>query len=109
MDLFFFNLENKSAKENQMHSLKNSNGHCTSDPGERLAVDFYCNLYSTENIDIKTQNEFLKDLPCLNEDESKALDFGLTYGELSEAVAGLSTGRTPGIDGLPSEFYKHLW
>jgi len=29
--------------------------------------------------------------------------------ELSDAVTGLSLGRTPGIDGLPDEFYKHFW
>lgn len=40
---FFFNLERKSGQEQEMYSLKNSDGHETSNPAEmrRLAVDFY--------------------------------------------------------------------
>ncbi len=33
----------------------------------------------------------------------------ITKNELSAAVSGLASGRTPGIDGLPGEFYKHFW
>lgn len=108
---FFFNLEHKSVQENKMLSLKNSNGHDTSDPVEmrRLAVDFYSKLYSAENTDEKSQNELLQNLPCLNAEDKKTLESELTFGELSAAVSGLASGRTPGIDGLPGEFYKHFW
>lgn len=85
---FFFNLERKSVQVNQMYNLKNDNGQCTSEPVEmrRLAVNFYSHLYSPEDIDIPTQNGFLQDLPCLNEEDKQALESGLTFAELNDPV-----------------------
>jgi len=37
------------------------------------------------------------------------LEAQLTFNELTSAVMDLSSGRAPGIDGLPAEFYKHFW
>jgi len=53
--------------------------------------------------------ELHKDLLKLSDEQSKQLDSGLQLQELSEAVMKLSTGKTPGLDGLPAEFYKHFW
>ncbi len=33
----------------------------------------------------------------------------ITFQELTIAVGQLKPGRSPGIDGLTSEFYKHFW
>lgn len=33
----------------------------------------------------------------------------ITFHELPAAVQRLSTGRVPGIDGLPAQFDKHFW
>ncbi len=66
-------------------------------------------LYSTESTDEKSQNELLKNLPHLTSEDKQTLDSSITFDELSAAVSGLASGRTPGIDGLPGEFYKHFW
>lgn len=39
----------------------------------------------------------------------KFLEAQLTFNELTSAVMELSSGRAPGIDGLPAEFYKCFW
>lgn len=48
-------------------------------------------------------------LPSVNEEHKKELDFKLTCEEVTAAVQRFSSGRDPGIDGLPSEFYKAFW
>lgn len=45
----------------------------------------------------------------LTAEDKQILDMELSFGELSTAVLGPASGRTPGIDGLPGEFYKHFW
>ncbi len=55
------------------------------------------------------ENELLQNLPHLTSEDKQTLDSAITFDELSAAVSGLASGRTPGIDGLPGEFYKHFW
>lgn len=37
------------------------------------------------------------------------MEKGLTFDEVTASVMELSLGRTPGKDGLPTEFYRSLW
>lgn len=57
----------------------------------------------------ENQNELLQNLPCLTSEHKETHYSGLTFEEVSAAVMELSSGRTPGLDGLPNEFYKHFW
>lgn len=108
---YFFNLEKKTVQYKQMHHLRCPNGNLTANPVEmrKLAVDFFSLLYSAEKCDPDSAKDLLKDLPQLEQGKRKALDDIITYGELTEAVQQLSMGRSPGIDGLTAEFYKHFW
>ncbi len=45
----------------------------------------------------------------LDEGNTKNLDSDLTFEEVTNAVNQLSSGRVPGIDGIPAEFYKTFW
>ncbi len=45
----------------------------------------------------------------MNTEQQKELDSEITIHELSKAVQQLSVAKAPGIDGLPTEFYKHFW
>lgn len=94
-----------------MYFLKDNNGHNTSDPVvmRKLAVDFYSNLYAAENSDEQCRNQLLQDLPVLTLEHKQFLETELTFKEVIAAVMGLSSGRTPGLDGLPAKFYKVFW
>lgn len=97
-----------------MHHLRCPNGNITTNPGEmrKLAVDFFFYVvyfFYADKCDPDSANDLLKDLPQLEQGKRKALDNIITYGELTEAVQQLSMGRSPGIDGLTAEFYKHFW
>jgi hypothetical protein len=73
----------------------------------KMQWDFYSALYKAEDCDSLCTEQLLHDLPQLGPEQRVALD--ITLQELSTAVMQLSTGRAIGIDGLPSEFYKHFW
>lgn len=39
----------------------------------------------------------------------KLLESEITFKELTEAMQQLSSGQSPGIDGLPVKFYQQFW
>ena len=49
--------------------------------------------------------EFVK----LDEEQKVTLEQGITFDEMTTAVKSMPTNKTPGCDGLPSEFYKKHW
>jgi hypothetical protein len=51
----------------------------------------------------------MPDIPCLDENEKNTLDKQITMEELTKAVKELPSQKSPGSDGLPSEFYKFFW
>lgn len=75
----------------------------------KIALDFYAELFGHKNCDLESMDQLLKGLPILKPEDRKTLDKLISYEELSEAVKQLSTGRSPGVDGLPAEFYKSFW
>ncbi len=48
---------------------------------------------------------FLSGIPKLSEDEKIQLENAISFEELSAAAKQRSSGRSPGLDGLTSEFY----
>ncbi len=94
-----------------MHALKDNNGHNTSDPVvmRRLAMDFYTDLYSAEISDEPCRCQLLKNLPVLTSDHKQSLETDISFEEVTAAVMGFSSGRVPGLDGLPADFYKFFW
>ena len=68
--------------------------------------DFYSSLYSAEPVDDSAIDYFINDLPKLPEDLKFNCDGPLTFDECLKAIGGMESGKAPGCDGLPSEFYK---
>ena len=108
---FFFNLERKGTHQNPMQFLQHPEGHLTSVPAEmrKIAVDFYTDLYSADVTSFDCRDELLEGLPKLGTSHVEAMDSDIQFHELTSAVQQLTTGRSPGIDGLPAEFYKSFW
>ena len=71
---------------------------------------FYENLYSAEECDENEQDSFLIDeLPRLNDNDREVCEGYITEEELREAVISMENDRSPGIDGLTTNLYKHFW
>ena len=47
--------------------------------------------------------------PKLNDQEKKFCDSLPTIHECTDAVNNLKNNKSPGLDGLPGEFYKCFW
>uniref|UniRef100_A0A674PB36 Reverse transcriptase domain-containing protein n=1 Tax=Takifugu rubripes TaxID=31033 RepID=A0A674PB36_TAKRU len=106
---FFFNLERSVSRAKQMLCLRLPDETMTADQGEmrRHAVDFYGTLYRAE--DCSREDELLQGLPRLSQRDRSTLDADITLDELTAAVGQMASGRAPGLDGLPADFYKHFW
>ncbi|KAL7836925.1 hypothetical protein AOLI_G00282090 [Acnodon oligacanthus] len=88
--------------------LRKDDGSVTSDPIEmrRLAVHFYSDLFTAGGADQCCSEVLLADLPKLDQEQSQVLDTTPTFEEVIEAVHQLTSGRAPGVDSLPVDFYK---
>ena len=60
-----------------------------------------------ENIDIYLSS--LDNISCLSNEDKKFCDTFPTLKECETAVNEMKTNKSPGIDGIPNEFYKKFW
>lgn len=75
-----------------------------------IVVNFYESLFSKDNIDLQIQTELIDDLELSLTDAEREQCEGLfTKEELLIGLQGLQTGKLPGSDGLPTEFYLYFW
>ena len=70
---------------------------------------FYEKLYSSNNIDKNKLGEVLKNIPKLSESQRNLTKGIIIYNECLKALKSLANGKTPGQDGITTDFYKFLW
>ena len=108
----FFNLEQKRQQKKEMTVLNSSSGVLLSDSRDIRADmnNFYQDFFSEEEVDLEAQDWLLDQLSmCLDEQEQNSCEGLLTVDECREALNGMDTGKSPGIDGLTAEFYLAFW
>lgn len=98
---------------NQIIQIKNESGEVVADPTKINASfhSFYQQLYKSESPGDETQLDafFQKlDLPCVSPGDNQALNAPLTILEITEAIKSMNSGKSPGPDGYPVEFYKRF-
>ena len=73
-------------------------------------TNFHQDLFSEKEVDLEAQDWFLNQLSMSLDEQEQALCEGLlTVEECREALKGMDTGKSPGIDGLTAEFYLAFW
>lgn len=72
---------------------------------------FYKNLYTAETTDTSAEQEMLNTytVPTLPEKDRIPCDEKLTESELHKALLSMENDKSPGNDGLTTNFYKHFW
>ena len=108
---YFFNLEKMRQQKKEMTELRSHSGELLTvrTSGKRWGV-FYQDLFSEEKIDLEAQDWLLDQLSMfLDEQEQASCEGLLTVEECREALNGMDTGKSPGIDGLTSEFCIAFW
>ena len=67
-------------------------------------------MYTSQHNDISEQEEFLNCLePKIGDLENEILTKPLDLDDIYEALNSTQNHKSPGIDGLPYEFYKTFW
>lgn len=109
---YFFRLQTKRAAKNSFDCLLDDSGveKTLQADLEAVLVAFYTSLFSKDVLDLQIQTELIDDLEFSLTDIERASCEGLfTKKELWESLKGLRTGKSPGSDGLPPEFYLAFW
>ena len=111
---YFAGLEKQQQKSNTITKLRSETGEvCTKD--EELldiAAQFYDTLYKSKGI---AEQEMLNYFDSLNigtklTDQQKiSIEGKITYKECDKALKQLKPNKSPGLDGLPAEFYQTFW
>ncbi|GFS13207.1 reverse transcriptase [Elysia marginata] len=113
---FFFGLEKSRMKDNTIFRLKRKNGNSASTPQEILeeVSAFYEKLYKEDKPDQHVKDlsgNFFSNLeiPQIKESEQTFCDEELKEDEVLAALNLIKNKSSPGIDGIPTEFYKFFW
>ena len=108
---FFFNLEYKRGCSRTIPHLEDDNGTIQKEPTKiaEIAKSFYMNLYTKSPTDQQAQNKLLKNIPTLSDSSKDILEQDLTFEEFTRAIKESPSNKSPGIDGLPFEFYRKFW
>lgn len=108
---YFCRLEKRRQERNSIKAL-NIQGQAVTDAAliTKEVLSFYSQLcsssFSNENC-LAFFSHIHNLIPCI--DFAKQCDADITINELDKAVECLSLNKSPGCDGLTSDFYKHFW
>ena len=76
----------------------------------RVWVLFYVNLFSAATLASCDQDFFLNSLDhSLSNEEAVLCEGKVTLAECTQALKSFKCNKSPGLDGLPSEFYRMFW
>ena len=109
---YFFRLEKKRADKNHFASLFDQDGteRTSRNHLKKILVNFYTKLYSKDSLDMQIQTHLIDDLGfSLTDCECELCEGSFTKDELFPSLKGLQTGKSPGSDGLSTEFYVKFW
>ena len=114
---YFLNLE-KNNYTNKLITNLEVNGKLISDPNNisKELTYFYKDLYTEklneqDNSYNNSTNLFLEnsDIPKLSELQKDFCERQVTEAEILSNLKNLNNGKTPGTDGLPTDFYKFFY
>ena len=118
---YFLNLEKQNYNLKYIKKLITNETTAFIKPNEILEEErqFYRNLYSTRLPDnqeldqgspnLLTGNGQNDNIPKLNDIEKQLCDASLKKEEIAKALKQLKNDKSPGSDGLTTNFYKFFW
>ena len=114
---FFLNLEKKNSINNTVKKLLiENNSQDTEIVDKNQILDnlhhFYSNLFQRKSkMNTEQCDQFLStiDVPNISEQQKVSCEHDITMDELAYSLNGMHKKKTPGNDGLTSEFYIKFW
>ena len=108
----FFRLEKKCGADCWISAIKLDDGTIVSSPTDLCTAfaDFYASLFLTTPTDPVIRDSLLSNISSsLTLGEAALCEGHLTSAECLAALQGMARHKTPGLDGLPMEFYLKFW
>ena len=112
---YFFNLENKRKQDITMHEIKKEDGTIATSTEEiaKETKNFYEKLYkgkSESGVSEGMQNIFLSKLDKkLTPKRAQMLEGDITEAETKSVIFEMEKNKSPGLDGIPIEFYQTFY
>ena len=112
---YFYGLEKRNFNNKTITRLKIGENAFTSNQFEILTKEkiFYESLYKTKNVNPDKFNGSLffnpENISPLTEENKTSCEGSITMDECLEALKDFKSGKTPGTDGFPAEFYRFFW
>lgn len=108
---YFFNLEKRNNEMSSVSKLMINNSICESNKEiAEYVTQFYKNLYTSEPYNEKEAELLLSKISdttkIIQEDFKLLCDQEINLQEINKCISGLKDNKSPGNDGLTSEFYK---
>ena len=103
--------EKKQAEETNLKRVKKKNGETTEKMEDIMeeVKSFFKNVFTRETEEEKERvDEFFRKIEYnqVTEEENNILTVKLTKEEIKKAIMETENNKTPGLDGIPYEFYK---
>ena len=101
----------KGEKKNLENILDNAGNILSSQKDiENFITHYYKQLFTLENKNTKGQTEFLKEIDkFLCPEEISILEEDIQKSEILQAITDMTNLKSPGLDGIPIEFYKTFY
>lgn len=100
----------KIDNQNVITAIKKDDTLVTSSSDINMAFKmFYQDLYTSENMVNKDQMDAFFEkmtIPKISQNDKDKLEAPLTEVEVKKAIGAMKSGKSPGIDGFPAEFYQ---
>ena len=103
-------IEHSTQKSRQITKITDINGQETDDPKKITEAfhEYYKALYTKEDTDVETEDKYTGFARQLTKEQSDELDTPITLEDIISTIKNLNLGKSPGPDGLTSEFYLHF-
>ena len=109
---YFYQLEASRQSRNAIHALRADDNSIVKSMRGILQEchAFYKKLYTPEPIDASSQDWLLNNIEAtLSSEEQANCEGELTLDECHAALLQMESGKSPGSDGFPAEFYSRFW
>ena len=111
---YFMSLEKHRQANNVIECIKLDNGKTVVKQSEVLCEigKYYERLYSSANVDVEEIRMYLDEIEIptvLSEQQKQSLEGMPDENECENVLYNMKDNRSPGMDGIPIEFYKCFW
>ena len=109
---YYAKMEKVKSERNTIHSLYDKNGIQQSETSQILKIteNYYSDLFRAGETKKEYHSDVLnKTKVKISQDQQRFCDKEIKLTELEERMKKLPIGKSPGLDGLPVEFYHKMW